>query len=40
VQFQADDELVKNPDDNWPTASRIFSEVTGVGPFGIGMIPA
>jgi hypothetical protein len=32
AQFRADDELVKNADANWPTASRPFPEVTGVWP--------
>jgi len=30
VRFLAAYELVKNADENWPTASRVFSEVTGV----------
>lgn len=29
-QFPADDALVKNADENWPTASGVFPEVTGV----------
>jgi len=30
AQFRAGDELVKNADENWPTAPRLYSEVTGV----------
>jgi hypothetical protein len=30
AQFRAVDNLVKNADENWPTASRIFPEVTAV----------
>jgi len=29
AQFRAVDELVKNADENWPTAARVFPEVTG-----------
>ncbi|PTM97110.1 hypothetical protein C7821_104495 [Streptomyces sp. VMFN-G11Ma] len=30
--FPAGDNLVKNADENWPTASRLFPEVTAAAP--------
>ncbi|GAA2478632.1 hypothetical protein GCM10010276_13860 [Streptomyces longisporus] len=30
AQFRVGDELVKNADENWPTAPQLFPEVTGV----------
>jgi hypothetical protein len=37
--FECPERLVKNADENWPTASPAFIEVIAVARHGIGMIP-